>query len=84
MLENLPYYIIDKLKVYEESSLRSQALGHEVDAKLYVMDVQVKRSMPLVISAMLRLPVVHTIAIWPDSLPCAFRITRAFLFRRVE
>lgn len=43
MLENLPYYIIDKLKVYEESSLRSQALGHEVDAKLYVMDVQVKK-----------------------------------------
>lgn len=43
MLENLPYYIIDKLKVYEEQSLRSQALGHEVDAKLYVMDVQVKK-----------------------------------------
>lgn len=43
MLDNLPYYIIDKLKVYEEQSVRSQALGHEVDAKLYVMDIQVKK-----------------------------------------
>lgn len=43
ILDNLPYYIIDKLKVYEEQSVRSQALGHEVDAKLYVMDVQVKK-----------------------------------------
>jgi hypothetical protein len=43
MLENLPYYVIDKLKVYEQASIRSQALGHEVDAKLYVMDVQVKK-----------------------------------------
>ncbi|MCM1372048.1 MAG: TonB-dependent receptor family protein [Bacteroides sp.] len=43
MLDNLPYYVIDKLKVYEEQSLRSQTLGHEVDAKLYVMDVQVKK-----------------------------------------
>jgi len=43
MLENLPYYIVDKLKVYEEQTLRSQALGHEVEAKLYVMDVRVKK-----------------------------------------
>ncbi len=43
MLENLPYYIVDKLKVYEESTTRSQALGHDVDNKLYVMDVRVKK-----------------------------------------
>lgn len=43
MLDNLPYYVIDKLKVYEQASIRSQALGHEVDTKLYVMDVQVKK-----------------------------------------
>lgn len=43
MLENLPYYIVDKLKVYEEKSIRSQALGHQVDANLYVMDVRVKK-----------------------------------------
>lgn len=43
MLENLPYYIVDKLKVYEQQSVRSEALGHQVDEKLYVMDVRVKK-----------------------------------------
>lgn len=43
MLENLPYYVVEALKVYEQESTRSQALGHEVDAKLYVMDVRLKK-----------------------------------------
>ncbi len=43
MLENLPYYIVDKLKVYEQSTQRSQALGHDVDNKLYLMDVRLKK-----------------------------------------
>lgn len=43
MLDNLPYYIVDQLKVYEQKSVRSQALGHQVDANLYVMDVRVKK-----------------------------------------
>ena len=43
MLDNLPYYIIDKLKVFEQSTVRSKALGHDVDAKLYVMDVRLKK-----------------------------------------
>lgn len=43
MLENLPYYIVDKLKVFEQKTIRSQALGHQVDANLYVMDVRVKK-----------------------------------------
>lgn len=43
MLDNLPYYIVDKLKVYEQSTQRSQALGHDVDNKLYLMDVRVKK-----------------------------------------
>lgn len=43
MLDNLPYYVVDKLKVYEESSQRSKALGHDVESKRYVMDVRLKR-----------------------------------------
>ena len=43
MLENLPYYIVENLKVFEQKSIRSQALGHQVDANLYVMDVRVKK-----------------------------------------
>lgn len=43
MLENLPYYTIQTLKVYDESTVRSKALGHDVDDKLHVMDVQLKK-----------------------------------------
>ena len=43
MLDNLPYYTISQLKVFEQSSIRSLALGHDVDAKLYVMDVRLKK-----------------------------------------
>lgn len=43
MLENLPYYTVETLKVYEESTVRSQALGHDVDSKLHVMDVRLKK-----------------------------------------
>lgn len=42
-LENLPYYIVKEIKVYDESTDRSKALGHEVDAKLHVMDVRLKK-----------------------------------------
>lgn len=43
MLDNLPYYTVDQLKVYEESTERSKALGHDVDKKDYVMDVRLKK-----------------------------------------
>ena len=40
MLDNLPYYTVEQLKVFEQSTVRSKALVHDVDAKLYVMDVR--------------------------------------------
>ena len=42
LLENLPYYTVNKIKVYEMESDRSRALGYEVDPKKYVMDVNLK------------------------------------------
>ena len=43
MLENLPYFTVKELKVYDKSSKESQLVGHDVSQKDYVMDVQLKR-----------------------------------------
>lgn len=43
MLDNLPYYTVKQLKVYEKSTERSEALGQDVDRKDYVMDVNLKK-----------------------------------------
>ena len=43
MLDNLPYYTVRELKVYDKSTKRSELIGHEVEKKDYVMDVQLKR-----------------------------------------
>mgnify|MGYP001698428915 CR=1 FL=1 len=43
MLENLPYYTVNQIKVYDISTNASQALGHDVEAKIHVMDVTLKR-----------------------------------------
>lgn len=42
LLENLPYYTVKNIKVYEQQSDRSQALGYDVDPRKYVMDVHLK------------------------------------------
>ncbi len=42
LLENLPYYTVKNLKVYEMESDRSRAVGHEIEDKKYVMDVNLK------------------------------------------
>ncbi len=42
LLENLPYYTVKNLKVYEKESDRSLAVGHEIEGKKYVMDVNLK------------------------------------------
>ena len=42
LLENLPYYTVKNLKVYEKHTDRSQALGYDVDPRRYVMDVNLK------------------------------------------
>lgn len=42
LMENLPYYTVKNLKVYEKASDKSEYLGYEVDPKKYVMDVNLK------------------------------------------
>jgi hypothetical protein len=43
LMENLPYYTVNTLKVYEQNTDRNIALGHEVEPKKYVMDVNLKK-----------------------------------------
>ena len=43
MLENLPLYTVNQLKVFNKSTDRSEWLGREVEQKKYVMDVVLKR-----------------------------------------
>lgn len=43
MLDNLPYYTVKELKVYDRSSDKSRLMGKEVAKKDYVMDVELKR-----------------------------------------
>ncbi len=43
MLENLPYYTVEKVRVFNESTERSKLLGQDVEKKDYVMDVQLKK-----------------------------------------
>lgn len=42
LLENLPYYTVKNIKVYDRESDRSRAVGYEVEKKKYVMDVNLK------------------------------------------
>ena len=43
MLDNLPYFTVKELKVYDKSTKKSELAGRDVEAKEYVMDVQLKR-----------------------------------------
>lgn len=43
MLDNLPYYTVKDIKVYNKSSERSRFIGEEVERKDFVMDVNLKR-----------------------------------------
>ena len=43
LLENLPYYTVQNIKVYDKQSDMSKALGYDVDAKSFVMDVNLKQ-----------------------------------------
>ena len=42
LLENLPYYTVKNVKVYEKESDRNRAVGYEMEQKKYVMDVNLK------------------------------------------
>lgn len=43
MLENLPYFTVKEVKVYDKSTERSEMLGRDVEPKDFVMDVSLKR-----------------------------------------
>ena len=43
MLENLPTYMVNNVKVYEKQGKKSILTGHEMDDKEYVMDVHLKK-----------------------------------------
>lgn len=43
MLDNLPYYTVKNIKVYDKSTDVSQFLGYDAERKDYVMDVVLKR-----------------------------------------
>ncbi len=43
MLENLPYFTVKEVKVYDKSTERSELLGRDVEPKDFVMDVSLKR-----------------------------------------
>lgn len=42
LMENLPYYTVKHLKVYEKQTDKSEALGYDVEPRKYVMDVNLK------------------------------------------
>ncbi len=42
LMENLPYYTVKDIKVYEKQTDKSEALGYDVDPRRYVMDVNLK------------------------------------------
>ena len=44
MLDNLPYFTVQELKVYDKSTRQSERIGHDVERKDYVMDVVLKRN----------------------------------------
>lgn len=43
LMENLPYYTVKEIKVYDKQSDKSKALGYDVDPRKFVMDVNLKR-----------------------------------------
>ena len=43
MLENLPYFTVKEIKVYDKSTERSEMLGRDIEPKDFVMDVNLKR-----------------------------------------
>ncbi len=43
MLDNLPYYVVKDIQVYEKSTEKSTWIGKDVEKKDYVMNVQMKK-----------------------------------------
>ena len=43
LMENLPYFTVKDIKVYDKQSAKSEALGYDVDSRSFVMDVNLKK-----------------------------------------
>ena len=43
MLDNLPYYTVQNIKVFHQSTKQSRLMGKDIEKKEYVMDVNLKR-----------------------------------------
>lgn len=43
MLENMPYYIVKNVQFYDKTTDKSEYLGHDVEEKEFVMDVNLKK-----------------------------------------
>ena len=43
MLDNLPYFTVRDIKVYNKSTKQSELIGRDIEKKDYVMDVELKR-----------------------------------------
>lgn len=43
MLDNLPYYTVENIEVYDKRTERSEYLGRDTEQKEYVMDVKLKK-----------------------------------------
>jgi hypothetical protein len=43
MLENMPYYIVKNVQFYDKTTDKSEYLGHDVEKKDFVMDVNLKK-----------------------------------------
>lgn len=43
MLDNLPYYTVNNIKVYDRTTDKSRYVGKDIEQKEYVMDVNLKR-----------------------------------------
>lgn len=43
MLENMPYYIVKNVEFYDKTTDKSEYLGHDVEEKEFVMDVNLKK-----------------------------------------
>jgi hypothetical protein len=43
MLENMPYYIVKNVQFYDKTTDKSKYLGHDVEQKEFVMDVNLKK-----------------------------------------
>lgn len=79
MLENLPYYTVKNVRVYNKRTERSEWLGRDVEQKEYTMDITMKREYAQATWATPNSPAARKNVIWDACSACASRIIHASL-----